>query len=225
LDLSFGSTPGAATSLLETRALSHSDAAVIPQGMGASALLVSEALREALERVVMRDYVLIERVILIHAPGTRFPSSKLDYLAVTPFGVFDVMAMRFHGRVSPGSSPELVSVDEEGEIVSRTSPARRQVATRRCLRSLLRAQACPVEALAVPAFTDCVLDPLLPESIMELRELYHYLRVRMIRFRCSGQRMVNLNQAVDAIGTRLDTRPQAFDEHRARVVAHRATRR
>jgi hypothetical protein len=221
LDPLFGSTPDAAAPILRTHAIGG-DVPVAPHGAGASVLPVSEALREALQRLVMRDYVLIERAILIHAPGTRFPSSKLDHLAVTPFGVFNVMTMRFHGSVSPSPNPELVRVDEEGEIISRTSPARRQVATLRCLRSLLLAQACPVEALAVPAFADCILHPLLPESIMELHELYHHLRVRMIRFRSSGQRKINLNQAVEAIAIRLDARPQAFDEHRARIVAHRA---
>jgi hypothetical protein len=218
---SFESTPRGAGTILEPFAVDR-DAPVQPQGIGETTVRVSEALREALQRLVMRDYVLIELAILIHAPGTRFPSSKLDYLAVTPFGAFDVMAMRFHGSVSPGRSRETVRVDEEGETVYRTSPVRRQVATRRCLRFLLLAQACPVEAMAVPAFADCVLHPLLPESIMELHELYHYLRVRMIRFRSSGQRMINLTQTVEAIATRLDTRPEAHDEHRARILAHRA---
>jgi hypothetical protein len=185
-----------------------------------SSLSVPEALRQAFDRLCPNTYMLFESVVLIHAPGTRFPTSKIDHLAVTSFGVFEVLEMNFRGKVRRGPEPETVSVvDEEGEVVLRTSPVRRQAATLRCLRSLLLPQACPVEALAVPGSLPCWLHPLLPESIMDVSELYHYLRLRMMRFLASEQRPVDLNKAVEAIATRVDARFEALDEHYARIAS------
>jgi hypothetical protein len=104
-------------------------------------------------------------------------------------------------------------------VVLRTSPVRRQAATLRCLRALLLPQACPVEALAVPGYLPCLLDPLLPEAIMSVSELYLYLRVRMMQFLSSKRERVDLNRAVDAIATRVDARSEALDEHRARMIS------
>jgi hypothetical protein len=185
-----------------------------------SSPLVPEALRQALDCLCPDDYMLFEQIVLIHAPGTRFPTSKIDYLAVTPFGVFEILMMNFQGNVRRGPDAETVSIlDEEGEVVLRTSPVRRQAATLRCLRALLLPQACPVEALAVPGYLPCLLDPLLPEAIMGVSELYHYLRVRMMQFLSSKRERVDLNRAVDAIATRVDARSEALDEHRARMIS------
>jgi Nuclease-related domain len=185
-----------------------------------SSLLVPEALRQAFDCLCPDDYMLFEDIVLIHAPGTRFPTSKIDYLAVTPFGVFEILTMNFRGNVRRGPDAETVKVlDEEGEVVLRTSPVRRQAATLRCLRALLLPQACPVEALAVPGSLPCLLDPLLPESIMDVSELFHYLRVRMMRFLSSERGPVDLNRAVEAIATRVDARFEALDEHYARMIS------
>ena len=181
---------------------------------------VSDEFRRTLDRLGIDDYVLRERVILIHAPGTRFPTTKLDVVAVTPFGVFVVMAMRFGGRIAPGPDAETLSViNEDGEAMLRTSPVRRQAAAVRCLRSLLMQHACPVESVAVAAASLCALHPLLPESIIEAAELYHYLRLRTIRFFLSKQRHVSVARAVDVIESRFDSRPEAFDDHCARMTS------
>jgi Nuclease-related domain len=179
---------------------------------------LSKAFRYALDRLCTNGYVLAERVILIHAPGTRFPTTELDLLVVTPFGVFVVTAVRHHGTVLPGPDLETLNVvDIHGETLIRTSPARRQASAIRCLRPLLGQHECPVQGLAVAVDLPCTLHPLLPESILEAPELYHWLRLRMIRFITNGQRHVNVRRALDAIATRLDSRLEALDEHRARV--------
>jgi hypothetical protein len=187
---------------------------------GTSSLLVPEALRQAFDRLCRDDYLLFEHFVLIHAPGTRFPTSKIDYLAVTQFGVFEILAMNFRGGVRRGPDPEtVIVVDEEGEVMLRTSPVRRQAATLRCLRALLLPQACPVEALAVPDSLRCSLDPLLPESVMDVSELHHYLRIRMMHFLAREARPVDMSRAVDAIATRVDARSEALDEHYARMIS------
>ncbi len=81
--------------------------------------------------------------------------------------------------------------------------------------------ACPVESIAVAAACPCVLHPLLPESILGAAELYHFLRLRTIRFFSSRQRHVSVARVVDVIEARLDSRPEAADEHCARMVAPR----
>jgi hypothetical protein len=179
---------------------------------------LSKAFRYALDRLRTNGYALVERVILMHAPGTRFPTTELDLLVVTPFGTFVVTAMRHHGTVLPGPDQETLSVvDIRGETLIRTSPARRQASAIRCLRPLLVQHACPIQGLAVAVDLPCALHPLLPESILEAPELYHWLRLRMIRFNSNGQRNVNVQRAFDAIATRMDSRVEALDEHRARV--------
>lgn len=192
----------------------------IVTGPGTATSSVPDEFRRTLHRLGIEDYVLRERVILIHAPGTRFPTTKLDVVAVTPFGVFVVMAMRFGGRVAPGPDADTLSViNEDGEAMIRTSPVRRQAAAVRCLRSLLVQHACPVESVAVAATFPCALHPLLPESILEAAELYHYLRLRTIRFFSSKQRHVSVARVVDVIESRLDSRPEAFNEHCARMTS------
>jgi hypothetical protein len=200
----------------------NENARCVPIAMGPATPSVSDVFRQTLDRLGIDDYVLRERVLLIHAPGTRCPTTKLDILAVTPFGAFVVMAMQLRGCVAPGPDAETLSViNEEGEALLCTSPIRRQAAAVRCLRSLLLPHACPVESLGVVATSPCVLHPLLPESILEAVELYHYLRLRTIRFFSSRQRHVSVARVVDVIETRLDSRPEAFDEHCARMIALR----
>jgi len=135
--------------------------------------------------------------------------------------VLVVTAMSFEGRVAPGPDAETLSVvNEEGEAMLYTSPLRRQAAAVRCLRSLLLQHSCPVESIPMAATSPCVLHPLLPESILGAAELHHFLRLRTIRFFSSRQRHVSVARVVDVI-ERLDSRPEAVDEHCARMVAPR----
>lgn len=211
--------PDCSRSVRET---ARQNAPRIRTALGSATLSVSDTFRQTLDRLGVEDYVLRERMILIHAPGTRFPTTELDILVVSPFGAFVVMAMRLRGHVAPGPDAETLSVvNEEREAMLHTSPLRRQAAAVRCLRSLLLPHACPVENLAVAATLPCALHPLLPESILNADELYHYLRLRTIRFFSSRQRHVSVARVVDAIENRLDLRLEAFDEHRARMIALR----
>jgi hypothetical protein len=197
----------------------------VPKGEGTAMCSVSDAFRQTLDRLGIADYVLRERAILIHAPGTRLPTTQLDVIVVTPFGVFVVMEMGFKGLVAPGPDAETVSViDQEGEAMLRTSPVRRQAAVVRCLRSLLVRHACPVESVAVAAASPCSLHPLLPESILEAAELYHYLRLRTIRFFSSAQPHVSVARVVDVIDSHLlsDSRPEGFEKHCVRPSAFTA---
>jgi hypothetical protein len=84
------------------RDIVNQNAPCIPTGMGSARASVSDTFRQTLDRLGVDDYVLRERVILIHAPGTRFPTTKLDILVVSPFGAFVVTAMRFRGTCGTG---------------------------------------------------------------------------------------------------------------------------
>lgn len=72
------------------RATVDERAPCILTGADTGAHFVTNEFRQTLDRLGIADYVLRERVVLIHAPGTRFPTTKLDVVAVTPFGVFVV---------------------------------------------------------------------------------------------------------------------------------------
>jgi hypothetical protein len=198
----------------------NQNAPCIPTGLSSAGASVSDTFRQTLDRLGIDDYVLRERVILIHAPGTRFSTTKLDILVVSPLGAFVVTAMQLRGRVTPGPDAETLNVvNEEREAMVHTSPLRRQAAAVRCLRALLAQYACPVESLAIAANLPCVVHPLLPESILQADELYHYLRLHTIRFFTSRQRHVSVARVVNAIESRLDSRPEASDEHCARMIA------
>ncbi|SHK84199.1 nuclease-related domain-containing protein [Paraburkholderia terricola] len=51
---------------------------------------VSAELRWHLTRLCGDDWAVLDGLVLIHAPGSAFPTAEIDHLAITPFGVFVV---------------------------------------------------------------------------------------------------------------------------------------
>jgi hypothetical protein len=59
------------------------------------------------------------------------------------------------------------------------------------LRVLLAEYGCPVECIAVFAASHCVLDPTLPETILQASEFHHFMRTRLNRFRDGHRRYLD----------------------------------
>ncbi|AMM14703.1 hypothetical protein AX768_11960 [Burkholderia sp. PAMC 28687] len=164
---------------------------------------VSVLFEQVLRRLGVGDYAIRCGLRFIHASHTRCAVTDLDMVVVTPFGAFVVCVLSFQGSVEPGLDPEtLITAHAEDGAVLHTAPARRHAAVLRSLRSLLSAHGCTVEGLAIAAATPCEIHPLLAESILAPDELYHYLRLRLLRFFEIRKPHVVVSQAVNVIDRR-----------------------
>ncbi|MGV7240771.1 hypothetical protein [Caballeronia sp. M23-90] len=164
---------------------------------------VSALFEQVLRRLGVGDYAIRCGLRFVHAPHTQCAITDLDVVVVTPFGAFVVCVMPFQGSVEPGLDAEtLIAAHAEDGAVLHTAPVRRLAAVLRALRSLLSVYGCPVEGLAIAAATPCQIHPLLPESILAPDELYHYLRLRLLRFFEIRKPHVVVSQAIDVIDRR-----------------------
>ncbi|MDR8401762.1 NERD domain-containing protein [Paraburkholderia sp. USG1] len=139
-----------------------------------------------------RAFVIRRGVIIEQAPGTRNPMTWIDCLAVTEFGAFVIDRYDWTGTVRRTINEDELLVHEKPGVVSvRTSPLRRAKPALRHLRGLLAEYGCPVECIAVFAASHCVLDPTLPETILQASEFHHFMRARLNRFRDSHRRYLD----------------------------------
>lgn len=143
---------------------------------------------------------LRREVLLTHAPGTTNPTTWVHSLAITRFGVFVIEHYDWKGAVKPtNNDDELLVVDDFGVATVQTSPFRRAKPAVRCLRTLLSQYGCPVESIAIYADSGCRLHPTVPDSVLKLPELYHFLRTRLNGFRASHSRYLDLQAIVAQI--------------------------
>lgn len=123
-------------------------------------------------------------VILEHAPGTRNPVTWVDCLAVSAFGVFVIDQYDWMGTVTRSTNDdELLVRESSGVVCARTSPLRRAKPALRHLRPILGEYGCPIDGIAVFADLYCTLDPTLPETLLQVSELRHFMRTRLNHFR------------------------------------------
>jgi hypothetical protein len=129
-------------------------------------------------------FVVRRGVVLEHAPGTRSPVTWIDCLAFSAFGTFAIDRYDWMGTVKKSTNADELLLHEKLGVVSvQTSPLRRAKPALRHLRVTLGAYNCPVESIAVFSASHCVLDPALPETILQEAELYHFMRTRLKRYR------------------------------------------
>jgi hypothetical protein len=147
-------------------------------------------------RVHLRPAIELE-----HAPGTKNPTTLVDCLAITPFGVFVVNHLDWTGLVKPWTNEdELAVVDDVGGVTVHTSPLRRAKPAVRHLRLLLSQHECPVESVAVFGEAGCELHPTVPDGILTLPDLHYFLRTRLNRFRTTHRRYLD----ADTLASHID---------------------
>lgn len=84
---------------------------------------VSAELSWHLTRLCGEDWAVLDGLILIHAPGSAFPTAEIDHLAITPFGVFVVETKHWIGVVTHGETDDTVTLSTvDGQRFVRTSP-------------------------------------------------------------------------------------------------------
>jgi hypothetical protein len=62
-------------------------------------------------------------LLLLHAPGTEFPTAEVDHLVVTPFGIFVIETKNWAGTILPGRvADQVVCHLPGGRLEERRSP-------------------------------------------------------------------------------------------------------
>ena len=179
---------------------------------------VSAELRWHLTRLCGENWVVLDGLVLIHAPGSTFPTAEIDHLAITPFGVFVVETKHWAGVVTHGETDDTLTLTTvEGQQCVRTSPMKQNAAKVRFLRKLLPPRLWIVEGLGVFSHEAAMVAPTLPTALLERSELYRHLRVRQQQFARTGTGRLPVRTIVDAILQHADTRPEALVEHRQRI--------
>ncbi|MFP3565458.1 nuclease-related domain-containing protein [Paraburkholderia sp. SIMBA_030] len=184
---------------------------------------VSADLHRHLARLCGDDWCLLDGVILIHAPGSAFPTAEIDHLVITPFGIFVIETKHWAGAVTRGESDDtLLLATLDGQRLVRTSPMKQNAGKVRFLSRLLPPRLWIVEGLGVFSHEAASVDPALPAALLERGELYRHLRVRQQQFAHTGTGRLPVRAIADAILRHADMRPQALVEHRERIQAGRA---
>jgi hypothetical protein len=99
---------------------------------------VSAELSWHLTRLCGEDWAVLDGLILIHAPGSAFPTAEIDHLAITPFGVFVVETKHWIGVVTHGETDDSVTFTTVDGAADRAFLAMKQNAVKvRYLRNLL----------------------------------------------------------------------------------------
>lgn len=162
-----------------------------------SSLSLGKLIEPVLRAVCADRFILRRGVLLEHAPGTRNPTTWVDCLVVLPFGVFVVSHHHWVGSVTRSTNDEeLIMRDRYGVASIQTSPSRRATPALRYLRATLDQYQCPVEYIAVFPDRYCTLDPALPGMVLQVSELYHFLRTRLSRFNDSRFRFLDVHRIV-----------------------------
>ncbi|MEX3900105.1 nuclease-related domain-containing protein [Paraburkholderia sp. BR10954] len=164
---------------------------------------LSRGVSAVLRTLCNRPFVVRRGVLLEHAPGTRNPATWIDCLAATEFGVFIIDQYHWRGAVERSVDEDEVLIHERPGVVSvETSPLRRAKPALRHLRAVLTDYNCPVECIAVLEASQCAIDPTLPETILVLSELPHFMRSRLNRFRGSRLQYLDPQRIAAALQAR-----------------------
>lgn len=184
---------------------------------------ISGDLNRHLARLCGDDWLVFDGLILIHAPGSAFPTAEIDHLVITPFGIFVIETRHWAGAVTRGETDDkLMLAAIDGQRLARTSPMKQNAAKVRFLRGLLPPRLWNVEGLGVFSHEAGTVDPTLPAALLERGELYRHLRTCQKRFAHTGTGRLPVRTVADEILRHADMRPQALVEHRQRIQEGRA---
>ncbi|MGG2041494.1 nuclease-related domain-containing protein [Burkholderia gladioli] len=184
---------------------------------------VNAELRRALSQICGPDfYVHPTALLLLHAPGSEFPTAEVDHLVITPFGIFLVETKNWAGAILPGRTPDQVICQlPGGKRDERRSPISQNRAKVAFLRGTLPAT-WSVQGLGVFSHDACTLSAELPLSLVALRDLGYWLRTQRDRHVRSGNPSINVSAAWSVV-RRLsvdDPTGSALLAHRYKVAAN-----
>lgn len=184
---------------------------------------VSSDLQRHLVRLCEDDWLLFNGLILVHAPGSVFPTAEIDHLVIAPFGIFVIETKHWAGAVTSGeTNDELMLATLDGQRVARTSPLKQNASKVRFIKGLIPPRLWLVEGLGVFSHGACTVDPVLPATLLERGELYRHLRMRQQQFARTKIARLPVQKIAEAVMRHADTRPEALAEHRQRIEEGRA---
>ncbi|WP_175657478.1 nuclease-related domain-containing protein [Burkholderia ambifaria] len=180
-------------------------------------------LRRILAQLCGNDfYVHPTALLLLHAPGTEFPTAEVDHLVVTPFGIFVIETKNWAGTILPGRiADQVVCHLPGGRLEERRSPISQNRAKVAFLRGTLPAT-WNVQGLGVFSHDACTLSADLPLALVTLRDLGYWLRTQRDRHMKSGSPNINVSAAWDVV-RRLsveDPTGSALSAHRHKVAGN-----
>ncbi|KVN06968.1 nuclease-related domain-containing protein [Burkholderia diffusa] len=178
-------------------------------------------LRRVLSQLCGNDfYVHPTALLLLHAPGTEFPTAEVDHLVVTPFGIFVIETKNWAGAIVPGGSVDTVVCHlPTGKLEERRSPISQNRAKVAFLHGTLPA-VWNVQGVGVFAHDNCTLSPDLPLALIGLRDLGYWMRTQRDRHVRSGNPDINVPAAwrvVDRLSV-ADSTGAALSAHRLKVA-------
>lgn len=144
-------------------------------------------------------YVYPTALLLLHAPGTDFPTAEVDHLVIAPFGIFVVETKHWSAHIAPGSdATKLVCHLPGGRLEDRRSPLNQNRSKVAFLRAILPAM-WDVHGVGVFSSDFCTLSPALPIDLIRAQDLGHWLREKKSRHEVSGRPSIKVPLAQDAI--------------------------
>lgn len=157
-------------------------------------------LRRILAQLCGNDfYVHPTALLLLHAPGTEFPTAEVDHLVVTPFGIFVIETKNWVGTILPGRSADHVVCHlPGGRLEERRSPISQNRTKVAFLRGTLPAT-WNVQGLGVFSNDACTLSAELPLAMVSLRDLGYWLRTRRDRHMKSRRPNIKVSAAWEVV--------------------------
>jgi Nuclease-related domain len=179
--------------------------------------LTQTKLRETLDLLSKDDYYLHDGpIILVHAPGSEYPTIEIDHFAVTRFGVFVLETKHWAGQIGPSSNQGcLLRLSRTGMTEERKSPLLQNRSKLAFIRAHLPRQ-WSVAGAGVFTSTEAHLSPHLPSDLFALNDLPLWLRTQ--RDRNAGRAPIDITKAVHAIVQYQDCSLTAAAEHKNRLA-------
>jgi len=178
--------------------------------------LTQTKLRETLDWLCKDDYYLHNGpLILVHAPGSPYPTIEIDHLVVTRFGVFVLETKHWAGQISPSSNQDgLLRLSRAGMTEERKSPLLQNRSKLAFIRAHLPRQ-WSVAGAGIFTSPEACLSHHLPSDLFALDDLPLWLRTQ--RDRNASKSPIDVAKAVRAIVQYQDRSPTAAAEHKRRV--------
>lgn len=184
--------------------------------------LTQTKLRETLDLLCNDDYYLHDGpLILVHAPGSKYPTIEIDHFAVTRFGVFVLETKHWAGQIGPSSSQDSLSrLSRTGITEERKSPLLQNRSKLAFIRAHLPRQWL-VAGAGVFTSPEAHLSPHLPSDLFALNDLPLWLRTQ--RDRNFTKAPIDVAKAVHAVVQYRDGSPTAATKHKNRIARNSAT--
>lgn len=206
------------------RAETRSRGGVFTKMSDARGALGERAIQKELARILPticgNDFYLHSGpAILLHAPGTAYPSAEIDHLVITQFGVFVIETKHWSGRVRPSPSLDhLIRISPSGLSETRKSPLAQNRTKVAFLQKIVSGMGCPVRSVGVFAAPNCTLEGDLHPDLIYSSDLPQWLVAQRDLHLSAGFERLSISVLTNRILSACDLSHDAEARHRATVM-------